>query len=249
MKKLNHYFVLILITLLLSSCNGSRYNVLHSVGNAEKTISKMQGGAPTIQVGQELCITVTSINEESAQYFRTSREREGATGIECLYYKVKENGSVQLALIGDVKIEGMSLVEAELKVAEALDRVIKEPGVTIQYVDYHVSVMGEVSVPGLFNVPSGSVTIFEALAKAQGLSQYARRNNVLIIREINDEIKHIRIDLTEEDIWNSDYYYLHHKDIIVVSSNSGRIINSHNATAWGSVLVGIGTVSAIILTR
>lgn len=249
MKGITIITKLIVIATLFASCTGERYNVLHTIDKGESIVTAENSGVPKIRIGQELCVGVGSINEESAKYFRTSTEREGATGIECLYYRVDENGNITMPLLGAVSIVGLNLEEAETVVEKRLEKLIKEPAVRIQYNDFSVSVLGEVSLPGEFPVSTGRITIYEALAQAGGLTQFSKREDVLVIRQNGDKISHVRLNLTKQELWNTDYYYLHDKDVIMVSSNSGRIANSKNLPAWGTVLVGLGTVTAIIATR
>ena len=251
MRPLNHITKLICICAILSSCTGMKYNPLHHVNQGTETKAFFDKAKliPAINVGQELCITVTGLNEESAKYFRTSTEREGATGIECLYYEVDSIGNVTLPLVGPINVAGKSLTEAESHITDELTTLLKEPAVRIEYVDYHISVMGEVALPGVYEFATGQVTLFEAISSAGGLTQFAKRTDVLVIRETPSGVKHIRLNLTKDEVWNTEYYYLHKDDVVMVSSNSGRIAMSNNLPSWGTVLVGLGTVAAIIATR
>jgi|GEM_PF-1386397 len=249
MKGLHLHIAILFLLVLLSSCSGKRYNMLHEVEETEGDVTLIDNAVPTLKSGQELCITVTALNEESAQYFRTSREREGATGIECLYYKIRSNGAIEMPLLGEVILQGLTIEDAELRIKEQLQNYIKEPTVRIEYTDYHISVVGDVEIPGVFQFNQGKVSLLEAISRSGGFSQHGRKDNVLIIRENGANLKHIRVDLTKSDLWESEYYYLNANDVVVVSSNTGRITNSKNLTAWGSILVGMGTVAAIFLTR
>lgn len=242
--------LLVMTTLCtLASCTGTRYNLFQDVKKENtRFIYDHAGQRPTISLGQTLCITVSGLNEESAQYFRASTEREGATGKECLYYTVDSLGQVMLPLIGPVEVGSMTLMQAEERIRASLEGLIMGPMVRVEYTDFSVSVLGEVSLPGVHEVRTGEITLLEALAASGGLTQFAKRNTLLLIRRNEGAIEHMRIDLTGNDIWSPGHFYLHDGDAIVVESNSGRIANSQNLTAWGSVLVGLGTISAIILT-
>ena len=248
MYKLVNYS-LIGMLLFLCSCTGERYNVLHVLPSKEQAFNYDHAShIPKIVNGQELCVTVTGLNEESAKYFRASREREGATGIECLYYKVNSEGNITLPLLGEILVKGKSLEEAEAVVKEALKAQLLDPTVRIEYTDFKVSVLGEVKVPGVFDFPRGKVTILEALASAGGFDQFGKRQTVLVVRETGGKVLHKRLDLTSDDLWEGEYYYLHDNDVVVVESNTGRMANSQNVTAIGSILVGLGTITAIIAT-
>jgi len=195
------------------------------------------------------CAPISALNEESVAYFRTSRWREGATGIECLYYQVAANGKVTLPLLGEIKVAGLTLEEIEVKLANELKTLLKEPKVRVRHVNYEISVMGEVNVPGNYGFEDGRVTLLEAISGAGGITQFGKRNNVLIIRDTPNGIRHVRIDLTKDELWDSEYYYLHQNDVVMVDSNPARVANAHNITTYGSVLVGLGTILAIFSTR
>lgn len=250
MTTINHITKLLLLVILLSSCTGGAYNVLHQVPKKQNTMAlDHEAMIPSINKGDELCISVTGLNEESAKYFRTSKERAGATGIECLYYEVDHNGNISLPIVGDVKVEDLHLMDVQALVTDTLARLVKDPVVRVSYVNYHVSIMGEVTNPGTYEFNTGKVTLYEAIAKAGGLKQFAKRDNVLIVREEQDSLKYARFDLTRSDVWESEFYYLSSKDLVMVESNSGRIANSNNLTSWASFFVGVGTIVAIIATK
>jgi len=249
-KQLTYLPLLLLVVGLLSGCAGQKYNLLHSLDDEEGVIQFTQGpSVPTIGVGHELCILVTDINEESAVYFRASREREGATGIECLRYRVRESGEITLPLLGDIKVAGLSIEACELAIRDTLKSILKGPAVTVEMLNHTITVLGEVDLPGVYNFPNGKATIFDAIALAGGMHQYASRNNILLTRTTPDGIKHIRLNLTKEDVLRSQYYYLHRDDMIYIESKPGRIAQSQNWPNWGGVIVGLGTVISIIVTR
>jgi polysaccharide export outer membrane protein len=248
MRRLNYIAGLILLMVFLASCTGVKYNVLNALPEQEKSIDQTFT-PPVIKVGSELCVNISALNAESAQYFRTSRWKEGATGIECLYYQVKENGNIEIPILGETPVEGMSLLEAAVSIKEALDHLLKEPRVRIEYIDYQVSILGEVAIPGLYDFPSGRVTLFEAIAKAGGIGQFGKRGTVLIIRDTPQGIKHIRLDIRKDEFLISDYYYLHNDDVVMIDSNPARVANSHNISTLGSVLVGFGAIAAILATK
>lgn len=247
---LPHIIFLLFIAIAMSSCSSKKYNLLGNIEKEEGLINITQGpSVPTIGPGHELCILVTDINEESAQYFRASSEREGATGIECLRYRVRETGEITLPLLGDIRVAGYSVEECEMAIRDTLLSILKGPAVTVSMINHNVTILGEVGNPGIYNFPTGKATIFDAIARAGGLHQFAQRDNILVTRQTADGVKHIRLDLTSDQVIRSQYYYLHKDDMIYIESKTGRIAQSKNWPQWGSVIVGIGTAVAIIATR
>lgn len=237
------------LVLSLSACTGSKYNMLKTLPTTESKLDLGTATRPTIEVGDELCIAISALNEESVKFFRPSRWREGATGIECLYYQVSADGTIVMPILGSLDVLGLSLEEAEVKIAKALEHLLKEPHVRIEYVNFEISLMGEVENPGQYQFPDGRVTILEAIARAGGITQFGKRGTVIVIRETDSGIKHIRLDMRDDAVLSSEYYYLHHQDLVMIDSNPARVANAHNVSTFGSVVVGIGTIAAIILSR
>ena len=105
-----------------------------------------------------------------------------------------------------------------------------DPIVTIRYLNFRVSVMGEVSRPGVFTTPTEKLSILEALSFAGDITVFGRKNNVLLIRESDKGEKLIRhLDLTKRDILSSPYYYLKSNDVVIVESNGGRLSKEKNS--------------------
>jgi len=237
------------MVLFACACNKQEYNLLHDIEDDDEVIFIRDSYFENkIKTGQQLCITVSSLSKEGTKYFRGSTEREGATGIECLSYDVNRDGYISMPLVGEVKVSDLSLSECSDTIQSALKNFLEYPMVKVNYENFAISVMGEVKNPGLFTVPNGNITVLEAIARAGGLDQFGNRQNVLVTREDNGTVLTTRIDLTSKEVFNSPFFYLNSRDIIYIESNKGRVQNSKNATAWGSVVVGLATMSAVITT-
>ena len=247
LKCIQRFMLYFSLIILASACNRPEYNLLHDIEAADETIFVSDGYfEPKINSGQRLCISVSSLSKEGTKYFRGSTEREGATGIECLNYDVNREGFIEMPLIGEIKVLDLTLAQCRDTLQKALDDYLDYPMVKVSFEDYFISIMGEVQSPGLFQVPNGNITIFEAIARAGGLDQFGNRSNVLVTREQNGTVLTTRLDLTTKEVFNSPFYYLSSRDIVYVESNKGRVQNSKNATAWGSVFVGLATMAAVI---
>lgn len=98
---------------------------------------------------------------------------------------------------------------------------------TVRFVDFKVSVLGEVAAPGTYSVKNGKVNIFEALALARDLTVYGMRDNVKIIREDKSGKKNIyEVNLNDANILTSPYYYLQQNDVVYVTPNKSKAKNS-----------------------
>ena len=104
----------------------------------------------------------------------------------------------------------------------------ENPIVTVRMASYHVSVLGEVTKPGIISVPQEKMSILEALAQAGDLTIYGKRDNVLLIRQDAAGEKHTyRMNLNDANIINSPFYYLQQNDIIYVEPNKVKAQSRH----------------------
>jgi polysaccharide export outer membrane protein len=121
---------------------------------------------------------------------------------------------------------------------------IKNPIINFRITNFKVSVQGEVNSPGSYTLNSERVTLIEALTMAKDLTIYGRRNNILLIREVEGIKTYNRIDITKADFINSPFYYLAQNDVIYVEPNKNRI----NAAAVGANTGVIISITSILIT-
>lgn len=138
-----------------------------------------------------------------------------------LGYEVDKQGYIDFPQLGKIKAQGKSRNElgAYIKSELISKGYVNDPVVTVQFVNFKVSVMGEVARPGAFEVVTDRITIFDALSSAGDLTIYGRRDNVKIIREIDGVNTVHVVDLRDASIMDSPYYYLQQNDVIYVEPN------------------------------
>ena len=149
----------------------------------------------------------------------------------------------------------MTKTAAEKLVREQLRPYLKEtPIVTVRMSNYKISVIGEVNHPGTFTINNEKVNLFEALAMAGDMTVYGIRSNVKLIREDNNGQRNIiSLNLNEQNILHSPYYYLQQNDIIYVTPNKAKARNSDIGTSTSlwfsatSILVSIASLLFNIL--
>jgi polysaccharide export outer membrane protein len=132
----------------------------------------------------------------------------------------------------------MQLLESKIA------KYIKNPIINIRLTNFKVSVQGEVTNPGAFSVSSDRITLIEAISMAKDLTIYGKRDNVLVIREVNGVKSYNRVDLTKADFINSPFYYLAQNDVVYVEPNKVRI----NGAAVGANTGVIISVTSLIIT-
>lgn len=162
-------------------------------------------------------------------------------------YLVNEAGYINFPVLGKMKVSGLTRTELLKTLEEKIGVYIKDPIVNLRINNFKISVLGEVNTPGTYNIGSERITLIEALTMAKDLTIYGKRNNILIIREIDGVKSYNRVDITKADFINSPFYYLGQNDIVYVEPNKNKI----NGAAVGpntSVIISVTSILITIIT-
>lgn len=165
-------------------------------------------------------------------------------------YLVDINGYIDFPVLGRIKVGGLKKSEAIELLQAKLRAYLKDPIVTIQFMNYKVTVLGEVQRPGSYTIGNERVTLMEALGLAGDMTVYGRRDNVLLIRENAGGAKEfVRIDLNKTDLLASPYYYLQQNDVVYVEPGNMRYHQtvSGNASIYMSALSSIASMATVIV--
>ena len=183
----------------------------------------------------------------------------GSQRIMC--YSVDNDGFIDFPVLGKIKVSGKTRWEcADIIKKELLDRkYLDDAVVTVEFTNFKVSVLGEVTSPGTYNIEGDKVTILQALSLARDLTIFGKRENVSVIREQNGKRVIYEVDLTSTDLFNSPAYYLQQNDIVYVEpskvkqrqstmDDKGLRITSI-AISSGSLLVSLATLVTTLVLR
>lgn len=246
--------------------------ILFSACNSTKEVVYLQDVVPLKQQDIErkyevfiheddlLAIMVNSKDPELALPFnmpmvtyQIGSERSGQQRV--LGYLVDTNGDIDFPILGKLHVAGLSRLELRDLIKEKLisGDYIKDPVVTVQFLNYKVSVMGEVARPGSFTITGDRITLLEALSMAGDLTIYGRRDRVAVIREENGKRTILFHDLRSSDIFTSPCYYLQQNDIVYVEPNKAkagqRDINQNNSVSvWLSAVSVLAAVASLLVT-
>ena len=167
-------------------------------------------------------------------------------------YLVDNDGNVEFPVLGTIHLGGLTKREAEQYIKDQLKSQFREtPIVTVRMINYKISVIGEVGRPGTFTISNEKVNIFEALAMAGDMTIYGIRDNVKLIREDNTGKREIvTLNLNDQDILQSPYYYLQQNDILYVTPNKTKAKTSNissSTTIWFSVIGSLVSLASLII--
>ena len=177
-------------------------------------------------------------------------------------YTVDTEGNIDFPVLGKVHVAGLTRSEIAAKIKGELEgqNLVKDPVVTVEFLNLTVSVLGEVQRPGRFSIDKDRVTILDAIGMAGDLTIHGKRQNVLVQRETDGQTTLYRVDLTKgSELYASPVYYLQQNDVVYVEPNAMKArqatVNGNNvrSTAFWfslvSVLTSIATTVAVIATK
>ena len=189
------------------------------------------GFEAVIQSGDMVSVHVTSLSQEASSFFNSLEEQTGRLVPNT--YLVDASGVIEMPLIGSVKISESTTQVAKFLIRNKLDKFLVDPTVRVRIQNFKITVLGEVQKPGVYNIPDEKITLLEALGLAGDLTIFAKRNDILLIREKDGQRQFFKIDIRSKEFFESEYYYLHSNDIVYVEPGKGKIAS---ADAWYRIL-------------
>ena len=168
-------------------------------------------------------------------------------------YLVDAAGQIEFPGIGSMSVAGLTIDGLREKIELGLSNQLVNPAIIIRFVNFRITVDGEVQQPGSFIMPNERVTILDATGLAGGLTEYANRSNILIIRMQNGEREFGRINLHDRDVFNSPYFYLRQNDYLYIEPLPERTATVRDQTQrivqWSSLATSVLSFIFVILSR
>ena len=200
---------------------------------------------PVIQKNDLLSISITSPNPEATQVFNTPNilatqtSNVGGGQTQASGYLVNQEGFIEMPFLGTIKAAGLTKKALKEQIGQQLvhKELLLDPIVNIRYLNYKVTVLGEVANPSVISVPSEKITLLEALGLAGDLTVYAKRDNIMVIREVEGDKLVKRLNLNSSEIFTSPYYYLKSNDIVYVEPNKAKVASASNSRQWLPVVM------------
>ena len=163
-------------------------------------------------------------------------------------YLVDEDGFIDIPLLGRIEAAGQTVESLQFLIRGRLEQYLVDPVVNVRYLNFKVTVLGEVTVPGVITLPNSRVTILEAIGLAGDLTDYADRNSILVVREQDGRRSFQRLNLQNDDVFTSDYYYLKQNDMIYVEPIRARTATvSDPAQRFITYLAPVLSVATLII--
>lgn len=263
MKKLLLKSILFLIVFTSMSSCVQYEELLYFRKNAENARPQfpsdtIQNLVPlTIQKNDILSITVHTFDPKLSAPFNLVNPQLGGGGAigggasTFTSYIVDEKGQIDFPVLGKITVKDKTATEVREELTNTLKTYLKDPIIIIRFINFRISVLGEVNKPGTFIINNDRITVLEALGMAGDLTPYSNRSNVLVVREQNGIRQFGELDLQSSEIFKSDYYYLKQGDIVYIEPTKDKEASIRDQFSeylpWvTSSLSAITTIIAII---
>ena len=247
---------LIIFSILFSACTTQRaiYNYLEDVNDTtfRKNVFIAE---PIIQKNDLLSIQIYSAATDptiDALYnlpIQTMQAMGGGMqgGGQLGGYLVDVNGNVELPRIGVVKAEGLKKGELEAVIKSRLEDQLTRPNVIVRFMNYRITVLGEVGSPGVLNIPTERLSVLEAIGMAGGVTEFGKIKEVKILRE-NTGLRELGVlDLTSKEIFSSPYYQLQQNDVVLVDQTRFKMRQTEQQRVTQQIGFATGIISTIAL--
>jgi len=257
MKRYIHLPIIMLLV-LLASCNAQKQVVYLQDSTLDSARNIQNEKTLTVQPFDQLQIVVNSKDPETAAMFTlhqptyrmypNTTQRTSSSEIYLATYTVGPEGNIDFPVLGKIKVEGLTRNEIAHKIQDMLvsGDYVKDPIVTVAFVNAQFTVSGEVVKPGKYNFDRDQITLLEALGMAGDLTILGRRDNVKVIREENGKRTTYTVDLRSEKMFDSPVYYIKQNDVIYVEPNKVRAGQSTiNENSFKSVSLWVSIASLL----
>lgn len=199
-----------------------------------------------IQKKDILGITVSSLSKDMDEQFNAvslvSNQAEPQPG-----YLVNERGQINLHFIGTVTAEGSTRQGLKNKIEEALLPYMKEPIILIKYLNHKVTVLGEVASPQVINMPEEQLSLIDLIVKSGDVKENANRADIMIIREEENEKKVKHVNLEDQSIFTSSWYYVLPNDIIYVLPDNERYVKEEKRKKIQTTLSLVASLASLVV--
>jgi len=208
--------------------------------------------------GDILYVSIKSTNSEVNMLYNPEATMESSTmsgqsylkyttpsGAYLYGFEVDKEGEVKLPMFGNIKVAGGTQSAAEMIIQKKADETLKDAIVKVKLLNFKITVMGEVKMPGVYYNYNNSINLFEALAMSGGNTDFATIKNVVVIRPSSEGNKTFNLDLTSKEIYNSEAFYLHPNDYILVQPDKHKNIQL-NGQAISLILTSASALVSLI---
>jgi polysaccharide biosynthesis/export protein len=249
------YFLFLVTTVIFTSCSSTKNIQMFQESKNESREVFIPPVPPkiTIKPFDNLYISIKTLDEEVNRIFNpsniggsgyssgTSQNFGDPTSQYINGYRVSQDSTITLPILGKINFGGLSLEEAKESLRIRAEEFLREPTVDVKFLNYRVNLSGEIRTPGVYYNYEGSLTVYDAISMANGITDFADLRNVVIKRQNDNKIYTHTVNLTDNSVFTSDVFYLQPNDIVYIPPDSLKR-RRENSDTYGRFLSTISTL-------
>jgi len=255
-------FALLAVLMVANSCSYKRLTYLQDMDTLT-TYDLTESEDVRIRKGDKIKITVTCSQPELAVPFNVVSGTPTISGDGAIAkasvsvnseaeegYLVNKSGNITFPVLGDIHVEGMTLEELKADITNQIveKKYIKDPIVLADFINFQITILGEVGSKGNYVVKNSKMTILEAIAQSGDLTNAAIRDDVWVIRTEDGHRKVYSVNLLSKSCFDSPAFYLQQGDVVYVKPRKAKLdANGQLALSITStVLAGLSTIASVL---
>lgn len=248
------FWLLFLVAFSLTSCLTNKKLVYFSNLRDSSFVATYKEFAPKIQKGDILFVAISSLDQKSSVLFSgvnsisvspTGQNQGGGPGLPVSGLLVENDGYIVLPKIGRIKAEGKSKSDLTVEIQDLLLPYLKEPVVNIRFVNYRVTVLGEVAHPAMYATTNERMSILEAIGMSGDFTPLGNRSNILLLRDSSNVTISRRLNINDRSLLNSPYYYLQSNDVLYIEPINQKGYSTSQAVVLIPLISGL--ISSVLL--
>ena len=231
--KFHRFLLLLALPLYLISCRPTQKLPFY-LDNVNDSTLKTDVKAPELRIQKNdlVSIQVYSLSTMPEKSDAIYNQPVAGPASTVPGYLVDEEGNIYHHRLGTFHAEGLTKKELAAQVKKRLVEpveLVKDPTVVVRFLNFKITVLGQVGQQGVVTVPGEKITILEAVGLAGGITDFGKKTNVKVLRETNGVRETGTIDLSSKDMFESPYYHLLQNDVVMVDETNQKIKDADDA--------------------
>ena len=258
-----NFALLVIVISVLSSCRTQRISYFQDIPDTASVRYQAVSNftSPVVRTDDILNVVIQTLDPTANQVLNqgnlpvlsgsVSGAGSGGTGQSVVAgYLVDKEGRIRLPYIGSIVVKGLTTAQVRDSIEQKISYYFKEPVVNVRFANFKVTVLGEVKFPSTFVVPNEKPTVIDALGLAGDITIYGKRNNVMLIRDVEGKKEIVRLNLDNSKALSSPYFYLRPNDVLYVEASSSRVESTDaNRTRMIAIVSAALSLAVVIIAR